>query len=84
MMIQVISAAGAVKHDDVVEQVKKLFTKLSNDPTTASQLVAEEPAIFTGSEVGMPVFNAWSFSLSHVIFAQDSSCQLKFAVSRLG
>ncbi|KAJ8465175.1 hypothetical protein OPV22_027727 [Ensete ventricosum] len=49
----VISAAGAVKHEVVVEQVEKLFTKLSNDPTTASQLVAKEPAIFTGSEVRM-------------------------------
>ncbi|RWW67878.1 hypothetical protein BHE74_00024644 [Ensete ventricosum] len=47
----VISAAGAVKHEDIVEQVKKVFTKLSNDPTTASELVAKEPAIFTGSEV---------------------------------
>ncbi|CAN6477264.1 unnamed protein product [Victoria cruziana] len=47
----VISAAGAVKHEDIVEQVKKLFTKLSTDPTTASQLVAKEPAIFTGSEI---------------------------------
>ena len=48
---QVISASGAVKHEDVVELVKKLFTKLSTDPTTASQLVAKEPAVFTGSEV---------------------------------
>ncbi|XP_042502928.1 probable mitochondrial-processing peptidase subunit beta, mitochondrial [Macadamia integrifolia] len=47
----VISASGAVKHEDIVDQVKKLFTKLSSDPTTASQLVAKEPAIFTGSEV---------------------------------
>ncbi|URD99830.1 mitochondrial-processing peptidase [Musa troglodytarum] len=47
----VISAAGAVKHEDIVDQVKKLFTNLSNDPMTASQLVAKEPAIFTGSEV---------------------------------
>lgn len=47
-----IAASGAVKHEEVVEQVKKLFTKLSADPTTASQLVANEPAIFTGSEVG--------------------------------
>ncbi|RWW31526.1 hypothetical protein BHE74_00028374 [Ensete ventricosum] len=47
----VISAAGAVKHEDIVDQAKNLFTKLSNDPTTASQLVAKEPAIFTGSEV---------------------------------
>ncbi|XP_028765332.1 probable mitochondrial-processing peptidase subunit beta, mitochondrial [Neltuma alba] len=49
----VIAASGAVKHEDIVEQVKKLFTKLSSDPTTASQLVAKEPAIFTGSEVRM-------------------------------
>eukprot|EP00262_Sarcandra_glabra_P004201 TRINITY_DN1517_c0_g1_i1.p1 TRINITY_DN1517_c0_g1~~TRINITY_DN1517_c0_g1_i1.p1 ORF type:complete len:534 (+),score=78.53 TRINITY_DN1517_c0_g1_i1:162-1763(+) len=47
----VISAAGAVKHEDMVEQVKKLFTKLSTEPTTASQLVAKDPAVFTGSEV---------------------------------
>ncbi|KAL7252324.1 hypothetical protein ACSBR1_014048 [Camellia fascicularis] len=37
-------------HEDIVEQVKKLFTKLSTDPTIASELVAKEPAIFTGSE----------------------------------
>ncbi|KAJ4707343.1 Mitochondrial processing peptidase beta subunit [Melia azedarach] len=47
----VIAASGAVKHEEVVEQVKKLFAKLSTDSTTASQLVAKEPAIFTGSEV---------------------------------
>ncbi|KAM7520670.1 hypothetical protein LguiB_019632 [Lonicera macranthoides] len=47
----VIAASGAVKHEDIVEQVKKLFTKLSTDPTTASDLAASEPAIFTGSEV---------------------------------
>lgn len=49
----VISAAGAVKHEEIVDEVKKLFTKLSTDPTTASQLVAKEPATFTGSEVRM-------------------------------
>ncbi|KAL8144452.1 hypothetical protein V2J09_017484 [Rumex salicifolius] len=49
----VIAASGAVKHEDVVEEVKKLFTKLSTDPTTASQLAEKEPAIFTGSEVRM-------------------------------
>nr|GLL34156.1 probable mitochondrial-processing peptidase subunit beta, mitochondrial [Ipomoea trifida] len=47
----VVSAAGAIKHEDVVEQVKKLFTKLSANPVTTSKLVAKEPAIFTGSEV---------------------------------
>ncbi|CAK8541507.1 unnamed protein product [Lathyrus sativus] len=49
----VIAASGAVKHEDFVEQVKKLFTKLSTNPTTASQLVEKEPAVFTGSEVRM-------------------------------
>ncbi|CAM8987598.1 hypothetical protein QQ045_006115 [Rhodiola kirilowii] len=49
----VISASGNVKHEDIVEQVKKYFTKLSSDPTTALQLAAKEPAIFTGSEVRM-------------------------------
>jgi len=48
---QVIAAAGAFKHEEIVDEVKKLFTKLSTDPTTASQLVAKEPATFTGSEV---------------------------------
>ncbi|XP_078153138.1 putative mitochondrial-processing peptidase subunit beta, mitochondrial [Carex rostrata] len=47
----VISAAGPVEHRDVVNLVKKLFTKLSSDPTTASQLVAKSPTSFTGSEV---------------------------------
>lgn len=50
-LIQVISASGAVKHEDVVEQVKKMFTKLSANPMTTLQLVEKEPAIFTGSEV---------------------------------
>ncbi|KAK4477579.1 hypothetical protein RD792_016814 [Penstemon davidsonii] len=49
----VVAASGAVKHEDIVEEVKKLFTKLSTDPTTASELVAKEPAIFTGSEIRM-------------------------------
>ncbi|KAF3793308.1 Processing peptidase subunit beta [Nymphaea thermarum] len=47
----VVSAAGAVRHDDMVDQVSKLFRRLSNDPTTASMLVQEYPAAFTGSEV---------------------------------
>lgn len=49
--MQVIAASGAVKHEDIVEQVKTLFTKLSTDSTTTSQLAAKEPAVFTGSEV---------------------------------
>ncbi|KAI3890347.1 hypothetical protein MKX03_011696 [Papaver bracteatum] len=47
----VIVAAGAVKHEEVVEEVNKHFTELPTDPTTASQLAAKEPAFFTGSEV---------------------------------
>ncbi|KAF6171698.1 hypothetical protein GIB67_007219 [Kingdonia uniflora] len=47
----VIAAAGNIKHEDIVSQVEMLFTKLSTDPTTATQLVVNEPAIFTGSEV---------------------------------
>ncbi|KAJ0492341.1 putative peptidase M16, metalloenzyme, LuxS/M16 peptidase [Helianthus annuus] len=38
-------------HEDVVEQAKNLFTKLSANPITTTQLVEKEPAIFTGSEV---------------------------------
>ncbi|CAL5391140.1 unnamed protein product [Camellia sinensis] len=44
---KVIVASGAVKHEDLVEQVKKLFTKLSSDPTTTFELVAKGPAIFS-------------------------------------
>ncbi|CAH1431485.1 probable mitochondrial-processing peptidase subunit beta, mitochondrial [Lactuca sativa] len=49
----VISASGAVKHEELVDQVKSMFTKLSANPMTTTQLVAKEPAIFTGSEVRM-------------------------------
>uniref|UniRef100_A0A803L7U6 Peptidase M16 C-terminal domain-containing protein n=1 Tax=Chenopodium quinoa TaxID=63459 RepID=A0A803L7U6_CHEQI len=44
---------GVVKHEEVVEQVKKVFTKLSPNPITTSQLVASDPVNFTGSEVRM-------------------------------
>ncbi|WVZ69088.1 hypothetical protein U9M48_017932, partial [Paspalum notatum var. saurae] len=47
----VISAAGNVSHDEVVDQVKDLFTEFSTNPTTADQLAEANPAIFTGSEV---------------------------------
>lgn len=52
LLSQVIVASGAVKHEDFVLNVNNLFTKLSDNPITATQLVAKEPAIFTGSEVG--------------------------------
>ncbi|XP_031116400.1 probable mitochondrial-processing peptidase subunit beta, mitochondrial [Ipomoea triloba] len=49
----VVVASGPVKHEEFVDQVKKLFTNLSTDPTTASQLIAKGPSVFTGSEVRM-------------------------------
>ena len=65
---QVITAAGNVKHEDIVEQAKKLFNKLSTDPTSANMLVAKEPASFTGSEVGSAMFALYLvllFVISH-------------------
>ncbi|KAG6521728.1 hypothetical protein ZIOFF_018854 [Zingiber officinale] len=47
----VISAAGAVNHDEIVNMVGRLFTNFSSDPTTADQLIAANPAVFTGCEV---------------------------------
>ncbi|KAL8258299.1 hypothetical protein R6Q59_030340 [Mikania micrantha] len=47
----VISASGAVKHDDIVEQVNKMFTKLSTNPITSTHLLENEPAIFSASEI---------------------------------
>ncbi|GFQ01436.1 probable mitochondrial-processing peptidase subunit beta [Phtheirospermum japonicum] len=49
----VVVASGPVKHEDFVEQVKKLFTNVSSDPRTSLDFIAKEPAIFTGSEVRM-------------------------------
>lgn len=53
MALQVFAAAGAVVHDDLVNEVEKSFTKLSTDRTSAAELVENEPALFTGSEVGV-------------------------------
>ncbi|KAJ0971362.1 hypothetical protein J5N97_019321 [Dioscorea zingiberensis] len=47
----VVSAAGAVKHEEIVDMVGSLFTNFSRNPTTAAQLAQENPAVFTGSEV---------------------------------
>ncbi|XP_066314862.1 probable mitochondrial-processing peptidase subunit beta, mitochondrial [Miscanthus floridulus] len=66
----VVSAAGSVSHDEVVDQVKELFTEFSTDPTTADQLVEANPAIFTGSEVR--VENA-ELPLAHVAIAFKGS-----------
>lgn len=54
---QVITAAGNVKHEDIVALADKMFNKLSTDPTTTSMLVAQEPASFTGSEVCFVIFH---------------------------
>ncbi|VFQ58474.1 unnamed protein product [Cuscuta campestris] len=52
-MEEVIVASGPVKHEDFVGEVQKLFTNLSTNPTTASDLIAKGPSVFTGSEVRM-------------------------------
>ena len=65
LYIQVVSASGAIKHEEVVEQVKKAFTKLSANPTTTSQLVASDPANFTGSEVCTCGCLAWNYFVVH-------------------
>jgi mitochondrial-processing peptidase subunit beta len=51
MDCKVVSAAGAVEHEDIVNKVDKLFTKISTDTTTADQLVKANPAKFVGSDV---------------------------------
>ncbi|KAK3161730.1 hypothetical protein QOZ80_1BG0080720 [Eleusine coracana subsp. coracana] len=66
----VVSAAGAVNHDEVVDQVKELFTEFSTDPTNADQLCEANPAIFTGSEVR--VENA-EMPLAHLAIAFKGS-----------
>ncbi|KAL4296536.1 hypothetical protein GQ457_12G010600 [Hibiscus cannabinus] len=40
-----------VKHEEVVEQVKKLFTKLSSNAINVYQLVLYEPTTFIGFEI---------------------------------
>lgn len=48
----VVCAAGAVDHDEFVKLVSDKFSKLPTSPETmAHELVAADPAIFTGSEV---------------------------------
>ena len=45
--------AGAIEHDDLVNLASKEFASLSKreSTTTAEELVAADPAIFTGSDV---------------------------------
>ncbi|KAL5999543.1 hypothetical protein ACLOJK_037828 [Asimina triloba] len=63
---RVVSAAGAVRHEDIVNQVSRKFKRLSTDPTTATQLVSRNPAVFTGSEVRV-VNN--DFPIAHLVVA---------------
>lgn len=49
--VQVVAGAGAVEHEDLVNLASKQFANLSTDSTTAEELVAAEPSIFTGSDV---------------------------------
>ncbi|XP_042478801.1 probable mitochondrial-processing peptidase subunit beta, mitochondrial [Macadamia integrifolia] len=62
----VVSAAGAVKHDRIVDQVSRFFKRIPYDPTTAPQLIDKNPAIFTGSEVRV-VNN--DMPVAHVVIA---------------
>lgn len=47
----VVAGSGAIQHKDLVDLSSKAFANLPSTPTTASDLVEQEPAIFTGSEV---------------------------------
>jgi len=84
----VVSAAGSVSHDEVVDQVKELFTEFSTDPTTADQLVDANPAIFTGSEVRvqnvtMPLVHV-AIALKGASWTDPSSIPLMVIQSILG
>lgn len=47
----VLAAAGAVDHDDLVKLASKAFASVPDEDRTVRQLVAAEPAPFTGSSV---------------------------------
>ncbi|GBG76521.1 hypothetical protein CBR_g22269 [Chara braunii] len=47
----VIAGSGGVEHEQLVELVKNSFKSLSEDKTTAADLIVKDPAVFTGSEV---------------------------------
>ncbi|KAH8967335.1 hypothetical protein BDL97_03G073400 [Sphagnum fallax] len=51
IILQVLAAAGAVRHDELVRTAQESFKNLSTNPITAGELVEKEPAFFTGSEV---------------------------------
>lgn len=59
---QVVAAAGAVDHDELVKLVEKQFSGISSDPTTAPELVAKSPSIYTGSDV---CYTKLALALSH-------------------
>ncbi|KAI7730242.1 hypothetical protein M8C21_023079 [Ambrosia artemisiifolia] len=48
-----INRTQITRQQDLVEHVKKMFTKLSANPLTTTELVEKEHAIFTGSEIRM-------------------------------
>ncbi|THU72095.1 hypothetical protein C4D60_Mb04t08480 [Musa balbisiana] len=84
----VVSAAGAVKHDEIVNMVGRLFTNFSTDPTTADQLVNANPAVFTGSEVrvqdeGMP-FAHFAIAFKGSSWTDPNSIPLMVIQSLLG
>jgi hypothetical protein len=54
-VLQVLAAAGAVQHDELVRTAQESFKNLSTNPITAGELVKKEPAFFTGSEVSSRV-----------------------------
>ncbi|XP_020241897.1 probable mitochondrial-processing peptidase subunit beta, mitochondrial isoform X2 [Asparagus officinalis] len=47
----VVSAAGAVNHEEIVNMISRSFKNFSEDPATADQLVKSNPAIFTNSQI---------------------------------
>lgn len=84
----VVSAAGAVKHDEIVDMVIGLFRNFSSDPTTADQLVEANPAIFTGSEVrveneDMPLVHL-AIAFKGAAWADPNSIPLMVIQSLLG
>ncbi|KAK1258359.1 hypothetical protein QJS04_geneDACA009299 [Acorus gramineus] len=84
----VVSAAGAVEHDEIVSLVERLFKDFSMDPTSAAELVDRSPAIFTGSEVrlennDMPIAH-WAIAFKGAAWADPNSIPIMVIQSLLG
>ncbi len=45
-VLQVLAAAGAVPHDELVRTAQESFKNLSTNPITAGELVEKEPSFF--------------------------------------